>query len=609
MTPSLLRRLRRSRQRFMVALVLLMMATLIFLMTYTSQVSNPSKLLLSNADFSSKRGCVMPRLKKYNDYRKYGHSERVPEPVECDEEADWLEVSNGVISFSQEALKKYKGNIKCNINFMKRIDDFNQTKKYPTLFLDSSTGHKTLPLEDDFLYANCRTKSGVKRKWNNILAGISIKQEVLHRKNRDFTPSIVSVAQDKPKPMNVLVFGFDSVSHVYFMRKLPKLYSYLVNDLDATVLNNHNIVGDGTMHNLIGIFTGRYETELPNARQGVTNETLDNYPFIFKEFKNNRYTTAYAEEQPHIGTFQRILNGFQDEPTDHCMRPFQLQAQQDLEKHLRYCIGSKPMINILMNWLEEVFKVYPSDVGKFIFGFLSLYSHDIIEELVLADDPVTEWIQGLKDSGKLNNTVLMVMSDHGHRFSFARASLQGKYEERLPFFSIILPEWFKNKFPNSYRALQMNAADRLTSHFDIHETFKTILYQINQGIDVGSVAHDKNNMTQGMSLFREIPLERSCEDAKISKHWCACNTWITVEPKMDKLVGRAAKSIVDNINQLVEEADHQNKCQTLRISSIKRSQKMIPKKELLTFKKSGYRMVPIFSDNTTVSQHVPVTLT
>ena len=122
--------------------------------TYRSRVI--SKLSLSALN-NPRRGCVMPRLKRYNDvYQKEGYTEEAPKPLQCSREADWLEGANQVVSFSQKALKKYQGNIKCNINFMKRIDDFSQTKKHPSSFLDSSTGNTTLPLQDDFLYGNCR---------------------------------------------------------------------------------------------------------------------------------------------------------------------------------------------------------------------------------------------------------------------------------------------------------------------------------------------------------------------------------------------------------------------------------------------------------------------
>ena len=80
-----------------------------------------------------------------------------------------------------------------------------------------------------------------------------------------------------------------------------------------------------------------------------------------------------------------------------------------------------------------------------------------------------------------------------------------------------------------------------------------------------------------MSLFQEISLERSCEDAQISSYWCACNNWITVDPNKDKLVDRAAETIVDAFNKLVKESDHDNECESLKINSIKRSLKMMPK--------------------------------
>lgn len=572
--------------------------------TYRSRVA--SRLNLPTMD-DPRRGCVMPKLKKYNEaYIKKGYKGKSQLVIKCREEADWLEVSNGVVSFSQKALEKYKGNMRCTINFMQRIDDFKQIKKQPAVVMDSSTG-KTLPLEDDFLFADCVTTTGKNETWNDLLAGVKVKQEVLERQNRDFTPSVTSMTQDKPEPVNILMFGFDSVSHVNFVNKLPKLYSYLVNDLEGIVLDSHNTVGDGTTAQLLAIFTGQYEDQLkPDTRRGKTHETVDSHPWIFKEFKRNRYTTVYAEDLVKYGTFQWRHNGFKDQPTDHYMRQFQRQAEEDgwdLKKHPDYCLGSKLKLDILMGWLEEVFKMYPSDVGKFIFGFHSEYSHMTVEEVALADEPVTEWIKGLKESGKLSNTILMIMSDHGHRFSFTRSTLQGKYEERLPFFSIILPKWFKLRFPNSYRALQMNAADRLTTHFDIYETFKTILYHINEGIDVGSVAHDKNNMTRGLSLFQEIPLERSCVDAKISNHYCACNSWVSVDSEKDILVRRAAEAIVNSANELVKESDHYNECETLQINYIKRAQKMMPQKDLLAYKKSkdwdGY--TADLSDNTTVS--------
>ena len=60
---------------------------------------------------------------------------------------------------------------------------------------------------------------------------------------------------------NVLMFGFDSVSRMSFIRQLPKSYEYMLKQ-GFIVLKGYNIVGDGTPQNLLPILTGKKETEL-----------------------------------------------------------------------------------------------------------------------------------------------------------------------------------------------------------------------------------------------------------------------------------------------------------------------------------------------------------
>ena len=550
-----------------------------------------------------RRGCVMPKILHYNPiYQVKGYKEKPAKPVACRSEKDWLQVSDGHISFTASALAKYSGGMSCLINYMHRKSDFDQTKKEPAVTFDSSN-RTVIPLQDDFLWADCKSKPNAflapKYRWNDLLAGVKARDSVMQRVN---SPSLTSSGNIRTN-LNILVFGFDSVSHVNFMRRLPNLYSYLANDLGAVVLDNYNIVGDGTTAAILAALAGSYEEELPETRRGKSKATVDVYPFVFNQFKKSRYVTAYAEDESSIGTFQYRLNGFKDPPADHYMRPFQLQAEKEHKKHPVYCLGSKPKINVLMDWLEGMFTQYPQDVGKFVFGFHSEYSHGVVEELSLADEPVTTWIKHLNATGVLDNTILMMMSDHGHRFSFTRSTLQGKYEERLPFFSIVLPHWFRAEFPLSYKSLQINSLDRLTTPFDVHETFLTILNDFNRGIDVGAVAHDPHKLTRGLTLFREIPIERSCDDAKISSHWCACNTWKHVSQKEDPLVSRAAHAIVDQINHLIDESGQAPLCSELSIKEITRSMKMIPKKEMLAFKQSSDHdgRVPDLTDKTDVS--------
>ena len=56
----------------------------------------------------------------------------------------------------------------------------------------------------------------------------------------------VGVGPSGHAPLNVLVWGQDSISRLMFMRKLPLTWNYLQSQLKAIVLQGYNIVGDGT---------------------------------------------------------------------------------------------------------------------------------------------------------------------------------------------------------------------------------------------------------------------------------------------------------------------------------------------------------------------------
>ena len=66
------------------------------------------------------------------------------------------------------------------------------------------------------------------------------------------------------------------------------------------------------------------------------------------------------------------------------------------------------------------------------------------------------------------------MSDHGHRFTTVRGTLQGKMEERMPLLSLLLPPWFGKTYPTARNNLEKNKK-RLTTPLDIHATLEHVL--------------------------------------------------------------------------------------------------------------------------------------
>lgn len=69
----------------------------------------------------------------------------------------------------------------------------------------------------------------------------------------------------------------------------------------------------------------------------------------------------------------------------------------------------------MLNYIKEIFNVYKNQ-PKFLFGFHGELSHDSYNDIGVVDNDLHNWIKDLNEFGHLNNTILILMSDHGHRF-------------------------------------------------------------------------------------------------------------------------------------------------------------------------------------------------
>ncbi|RWS30611.1 hypothetical protein B4U80_03084 [Leptotrombidium deliense] len=545
-----------------------------------------SKVAKINPGNEARSGCRRPNLdpfapsvKRFIEHMK---------PVECSDDQDWVVVSNSVAKISDH-LKD--SNIECSLTYLIRVDDDTSVKgKVVTL----SSNNPEVTLEHDFFWVKCSDGS---RSWSNIMAGIHRNNEIVKRAKKSST--------ENSQKLNILMFGYDSVARMHFIRQMPKSYKYLVEKMNAIVLETYNIVGDGTPQALIPILTSFAEPELPETRKRMAGAVYCNvYPFIWKNYTEKGYVTAWMEDGGSYGTFSYRLKGFKEPPTDHYGRSFDLEARKLYSKHKPYCFGSQSRHRVMTNWMHQFFQVY-NDIPKFGFAFHSEYSHDSFNLLQLADDELLQWLQELQNDGTLENTILIVMSDHGNRFASIRETQQGKLEERLPYFSFVLPKWFKDKFPVAFANLQFNAKERLMTPFDLHATFLTVLNKFNRGVDVTNDKHyrDTDKLPRSMSLFEEIPEFRDCQRADIEAHWCTCLSWQSVDIS-DSVVQNAANTMVEYINSLTDPV--RDLCTPLTVDRITRAERAQPNKNLLSFKQSKDHdgFVPDLTADTKVSDIV-----
>ncbi|CAH2098589.1 unnamed protein product [Euphydryas editha] len=377
--------------------------------------------------------------------------------------------------------------------------------------------------------------------------------------------------------LNVLILGFDSTSKNGFIRRMPKSYKILTEKLGATVLNGYNIVGDGTPAALFPILTGKTELELPDVRKKMNKATLDSMPFIFYKLKEDGYRTAYFEDMPWIGTFQYRFNGFKHQPADHYLRAFYLEESQSgkkwSNKNTKYCVGDTPQYKLMLNITDQFLRL---DGKRFCFTFIADITHDDFNMIATADDATADFLANFLREGMGEDTLLLVMGDHGPRYANVRDTLQGKLEERLPLMAIRLPDILTREKPMVQEYLENNAKVLTTPH-DIYATVLDVM-DMRQYWNPYKVSGA--DMTRGLTLLEPISSNRSCSEAGVEPHWCSCLSWQPLA-RSEPQYAAAAQALLDHINGITESM--RSKCVPRTLNLITWVMKQIANNGVLTF--------------------------
>lgn len=172
----------------------------------------------------------------------------------------------------------------------------------------------------------------------------------------------------------------------------------------------------------------------------------------------------------------------------------------------------------------------------------------------------------MQSLGTFNNTAVLIMGDHGHRFDEIRSTVIGRVEERMPFLSISLPPSLEHLRGN----LLLNS-EVLASWHDVYETLMDLA--MNNTLQLSP--NQKRFGYKGLSLFRPIPNNRTCLQIGIPREYCVCWAEIELDPS-DSAAIKAGKTLVSIINKLLLERDHKRKCAPLTLENVKTAQKLLP---------------------------------
>jgi len=371
--------------------------------------------------------------------------------------------------------------------------------------------------------------------------------------------------------MNVLIIGIDSMSVNHFKRIFPLTYKYL--NSKTLIFNHMNSVGTNTYPNIVSMFTGIVEETNPDLNVSSEIEYYrqldstyhDHLPFIWKEYEKIGYVTMYQEDDPSIAIFNYLKKGYRYWPTSlyergNWLKYYAIRSGPDK------CHFKQPTY---LTWLKQIDdfieQMNSNDFNRktpyFSFNFFTEYTHNFLAIPWQFDFRLKEMLVKFEKKSYLNNTMLILMGDHGNRLKYyAYATEQGKLERWMPFLSIKLPDMFKNTV---YFKKAFDNQNKLLSFFDLYQTLRHYLHINKKGFESEPLCQQQfrtnsntNRNYRGISIFSDIPVNRSCADAFIPSKCCNCfnNKEITELDFIKHSNGESfldvSLKVVDHINEL-----------------------------------------------------------
>ncbi|XP_037710304.1 uncharacterized protein LOC119547487 [Drosophila subpulchrella] len=370
-----------------------------------------------------------------------------------------------------------------------------------------------------------------------------------------------------PGKLSVMVLGIDSISHMHFYRYFPFVKGFLLN-LPHTNFYGYSRVGLDAYANLMPFLSGLSANEVD--RELLAKEEA----FLWQNFKTGGYSTAYGEDNAQgILTHKNGEWGSSRHPIDFDLTP----VMMEIDNHTRYSIDLKEMIHCTAG------RTYQQVLKEFILNLIPHMQESPFFSFFWHSQGVQEYyeygghldltymllLKKLLDANVLNNTLVLLMSDHGLRAGTYRMSFQGMKEESQPLMVAIYPEWLKEKYPLAMENFEKNAHSLITP-YDLHDTLLDVIsLDLLQDASIESrmnslKSYPAKKMPRGISLFLPIPEHRTCDLAHIPSLFCFCRD-LTEVPTDDGLVLRCSRFLVESINKLIKPFE---KCHQLKLQMV-----------------------------------------
>jgi len=313
---------------------------------------------------------------------------------------------------------------------------------------------------------------------------------------------------------NVLILYIDNLSRAHFHRKMKELDGWLDQftedknaELEATEFMRYHTVSKNTYKSNNAMYYGE-------SAELNYNETTN----VFRHFSKNGYITGMFRDEcdysaalfddklkrPHFYNWDHYGSTIACDTNYDRGNTRNLVLDSGRNSQYKRCLYGKGLHEIQLDYLTQFWEAYP-DVRK-VFRTSMSYAHEFTGELIkYADSDYVDLLQNFYEKGYLDDTQVIIVSDHGAHFLTTRTNVfpddSRRMENALPLLISLTPRSVSDK---NLEILRKNQQQFLNSH-DIYATLKSFA--------VGKTASSEDVID--FSFFHEeLPKRRDC-DTKI----------------------------------------------------------------------------------------------
>ncbi|XP_030383943.1 uncharacterized protein LOC115631364 [Scaptodrosophila lebanonensis] len=394
------------------------------------------------------------------------------------------------------------------------------------------------------------------------------------------TSSRKTTSKKKPLPaaplISIMILGLDKVSHLNFLRQMPVTAGYIRTQLPHVEFWGYNKVGGDTFLNLMPMLTGmsfeHFHIECGLRKEPSNHLKYDKCDLLWEHFKRRGYNTSYGEDEPVSGVSRQFKSISRAPTFDHYLRPTLIEMNSYCRTFAKldyiHCSGGREYADVLFEHIERLLP------HKQRYPFFSFYwwkqgVFDYFNYPQKLDIRFFKLLRRLSATGVMNNTFILLMSDHGLRWGPFRRTYQGMLEDGLPLLFAIYPAWLKKRYPEALDNLADNDRNLVTTYdlfstlYDLIDLNKLRPQSLASRADKLRLMRDAV-IPRGMTLFLPVSPFRTCKTSRIPADYCVCHGFISLSVS-DARAQRAARAIVRIINDNLRPF---SQCQYLQLDAV-----------------------------------------